>query len=90
MQIVDAGIAILDAHRKTLQRSGIDNAADVLVEENQHLEVGIRRREVVDLFALLVGEDGVDHIGAAGLHHLLRLGPIHCLQINADVVAGLP
>ncbi len=89
-QIIDAGAAVLDPDRKPFQRGGIDNAADVPVEVDRHLDIGIGRREIVDFPARLGDEHGVDHIGAAGLHRLLRLGPIHRPQIDMDAVVRLP
>jgi hypothetical protein len=43
---------------------------DALVEKDRHIELGIGRCEVKDLFARLGLEDGIDDIGLTGLHHL--------------------
>ncbi len=75
-QAVDAGIAGLDPHQEAAQRPHVGDAADGFVDVDGDRNVRVGRGEIVVPQPLGGLEDGVDDVGAAGRHDLLRLGPV--------------
>lgn len=85
-----AGAAVLRAHREAAHARGVRAHAQRPVEEDARVDGRVRARELVELQALRSERDGLEHIGGARLHLLLRHDPVHALDAHRDSGARGP